>query len=112
MTREWTYDELMAQVVTPSFERMFKPDELSKFRFELRQGPRESRVFSREGGWVPVTYLGVWRLELIDGASRTGISLVQPWAEETEDEIRERLRSDLQDFIAESSFAWGQFRPV
>jgi hypothetical protein len=32
-------------------------------------------------------------------------------AEESPDEIRDRLVSELQDFIAESRFAWGEQRP-
>jgi hypothetical protein len=30
---------------------------------------------------------------------------------ETATEVYERVRSDLQDFVAESTFGWGQLRP-
>lgn len=30
---------------------------------------------------------------------------------ETAEELHERFRSDLQDFVAESTFGWGQLRP-
>lgn len=35
------------------------------------------------------------------------------WAngDETRDEVYIRVRSDLQDFVAESKFGWGQLRP-
>jgi hypothetical protein len=31
--------------------------------------------------------------------------------DETRDEVYTRVRSDLQDFVAESKFGWGQLRP-
>ncbi len=31
--------------------------------------------------------------------------------DETHEEVYTRVRSDLQDFVAESTFGWGQLRP-
>ena len=31
--------------------------------------------------------------------------------DETSDKVRTRVRSDLQDFVAESRFGWGRLRP-
>ncbi len=91
MVSDLTNDELMAVVVRPAIERLFRDGEIDGVELE-----------ERADGHVLV--------HVRAGEDECGIYLRTPGAEVTVDHQAELIVGELQDFIAESSFGWGQLR--
>jgi hypothetical protein len=72
-------------------------------RVLTRAGELEAVTVERTGGEV--------RLELTLRGEIFRTTLWSPAVEEAAADARDRLASDLQDFIAESRFAWSESRP-
>lgn len=85
----------IADVMTSA---LFRPGELEKWWIDDR-GP---------GIW-PEPAGSCW-LHALVGGERFDHFLVQPGVKESAAERAERLSSDLEDWIAESRFGWGQQR--
>ena len=91
MARELTDDELMNLVVDPAVERIFRDGELDSVRM-IREDD------------------GSLLVEFTAGDEQVGSWLHVPDVEISVEELTERVVSDLQDFVAQSSFAWGELR--
>ncbi len=87
-----TEDErLLEYVVWPAVRALFRPHEIDDVRVEEVDGQLRSVVVANN--------------ESADWTWLRG-----DWETETDARLRERLVSDLQDFIAESRFGWGTWR--
>ena len=91
-------DELFRDVVTPVLDQLLRPGELDTVRLD-----------------PPVT--GTWPPSVPVQLQVTAVGeTCHSWAwdpgqvEETPAELRARLASELQDFIAESRFGWSELR--
>lgn len=73
----------------------------------LRQLTRDGEVDGVEVGWVDGELLLAITLRGETFRDPVWAPSDPPWSPET---ARERIASDLQDFIAESRFGWGQQR--
>jgi len=69
--------------------------------FEVSSKPPEDYPFDGD--------FDLW-LHLTVGEERFDLQLGEKGVSETPEELIERIRSELQDWIAESRFAWGQLR--
>jgi hypothetical protein len=89
--------DAMAEVVVPAVRAVFKDDEVTAV----------SVTFDPEllGGSITLslTAVGEQFNDLVVQGDVTGYGI---------DEWRERLRSDMADFVSESRFGWGQDRGV
>jgi hypothetical protein len=97
MTRQgWDQAWLREQVVEPVLEAMLTEAELASSLVVLRPGPEA-------GGWTLVVTFpsDEFTSYAYQPASMAG------W---TTSMLKGSLAEDLQDFLAESSFAWGQLR--
>lgn len=81
---------VLRDVLVPVLAQLLRPGELE--RVDLRQD--DSTVWAELTLRGEVAHLWVW----------TGENALSDAA------LRARMASDLQDFIAESTFAWGQWR--
>lgn len=89
-------DKLMELVILPVTNRLLREGEPASLKIERTPPPKEEVVLCMTDD--------------TDGSS-TGHYLWQPGIPpETIEEARERFYSDLQDFISESSFGWGELR--
>ncbi len=105
MTVVMTVAELL-DAFRPVAEQMLRPDELRRARFWV----------SPHGDWeldhadddvVDDSMSVAWKIMGNRGATRSlGVELYEL------PELLYGLADDLQDFIAESSFAWGELRPI
>jgi len=98
----------LIDAVQPALREILTPAELAK---------TTTRVT-----WAPDSMTGLGRRQTMDGDEslrpealleiRTLGEHKGVWVsgEETVSEVCERVRSDLQDFVAESNFGWGQLR--
>lgn len=80
-----------AEVVLPVLRGLTRPDEVDDVAVARSGSAVRVRIVLRGETWEHV----LWEPSY------------PPWSPV---EARDRLRSDLQDFIAESSFGWGQRR--
>lgn len=91
--------DVMALIVSPVLEVMLKPEELHAASLARRQGP------DSESHWYAELELNLVGERFIDRVYESTIdSSVTEW--------RNRLASNLQDFVAESRFGWGEWRPL
>jgi hypothetical protein len=91
-------DGLFRDVVTPVLEQLLRPGELDRVRIE----PPVS------GAWPPSVPV---QLQVIAVGETCHFWAWNPGqVEETPAELRARLASELQDFIAESRFGWSELR--
>ncbi|MFZ2014975.1 MAG: hypothetical protein WAV00_14230 [Nocardioides sp.] len=86
----------MSEVVVPAIRAVFREGEVTAFTVSLDR--------ELAGGSLTLSLTAVgeeFRDLVVQGDVRAGV-----------DDWRERLRSDLADFVAESGFGWGQDRGV
>ena len=69
--------------------------------FEVTAKPPDNYPFLSPGG--------LW-LHLVVSGEQFDLMVTQDGVEESSEELTERLQSELQDWIAESRFAWGEHR--
>ena len=116
MPRDWTAETLMAEVVQPSLAAMFTADELAELDVELSQNPELFLQGVPESLRLPFLetrgFECTWYLRIALGKDVFRHYLLWSTDDLTADALGRRLRDNLQDFIAESSFAWGQLRPI
>ncbi|MBE4694338.1 hypothetical protein M3G00_03695 [Brevibacterium casei] len=91
MAHELTDAELMELVVQPAIDRIFHEGELDSVE-----------LFREDDGSLLA--------EFIAGDEQAGSWLHTPGVEISVEDLAERVVSDLQDFVAESSFGWGELR--
>lgn len=91
--------DVMASVVSPALEVMLKPDELHAVSLARRTGP------DSESHWYAELELDLVGERFVDRVYESTIDCsVTEW--------RNRLASNLQDFVAESRFGWAEWRPL
>ncbi|MEK6310677.1 MAG: hypothetical protein V4737_05885 [Curtobacterium sp.] len=106
MTVVLTVGEVLA-AFRPVAEHMLRPDEFRAARFWIApihawDEDRDEDAFAEDQDAL------VWDLCGETGSSSTlGVEI---W--DDEEQLLGALASDLQDFIAESAFAWGELRPI
>lgn len=101
----------MLQVVTPALREILTPDELAA---------TSTRVVRQTPGLFPVE----WQIrpvrmqeDTLDDRTLLEVRIFDDrcssWMQgrETAIEMYERFRTELQDFVAESTFGWGELRP-
>lgn len=91
MAHELTDAELMELVVQPAVDRIFHEGELDNVE-----------LISEDDGSLLA--------EFTAGDEQAGSWLRTPGVEITVEDLAEQVFSDLQDFVAESSFGWGELR--
>ena len=92
-------DELFSDVVTPVLDQMLRPgelDDVSAIPTPTGPWPGSEGTLLRVVAAGEPFHFWVWTPGVV---------------EETPAELRARLASDLQDFIAESRFGWAELRP-
>ncbi len=67
-------------------------------------------VDGRAPGAAPDGSVIAWLHLVVSAGEQFDLPLVQPGVVEIREEMVERVISELQDWIAESRFAWGQLR--
>lgn len=98
------------RAVRPAFHDIFTADELAATTIHALDGA--SRAVSPWPTWPAAADDSLLDDETIVSVSTLG-NTIGIWAgggRETATEAYERVRSDLHDFVAESSFGWGQLR--
>ena len=91
--------DVMAFIVSPALEVMLQPDELHAVSLARRQGS------DSESHWYADLELNLVGERFVDRVYENTIDApVTEW--------RNRLASNLQDFVAESRFGWGEWRPL
>lgn len=101
----------MLQVVTPALDEVLTADELAA---------TSTRVVRQTAGQSPME----WQIrpvrrdeDTLDDRTLLEVRIFDDrcssWMQgrETPVEMYERFRSELQDFVAESTFGWGELRP-
>ena len=91
--------DVMASIVSPALEVMLKPEELHAVSLTRRTGP------DSEPHWYA-------DLELNLVGERFHDRVYESTIDASVTEWRNRLASNLQDFVAESRFGWGEWRPL
>ena len=95
-----TWDEpgIARLVIEPTLSSMLSDAERASARSELREGPPPGR----------------WTFEMSFPHDHFSCYVYQhpEMAEWTLTEVRSHFANDLQDFIAESTFGWGQLRAL
>ncbi len=92
-------------LLTPMFRSMLSPGELATLRVQIVPMGVENPVVLEDDDLVESNSAIVrWRIEGERGSSG-GL-----WLEDGPDALVRHVQSDLQDFIAESGFGWGEFR--
>ena len=91
--------DVMAFIVSPALEVMLKPEELHAVSLARRQGP------DSESHWYA-------DLELNLVGERFHDRVYESTIDASVTEWRNRLASNLQDFVAESRFGWSEWRPL
>ena len=91
--------ELLSDVVVPVLDQLLRPGELDQVGLE----PPVT------GPWPPSE--AVLLRVVVVGEAFGSWAWTPGQVDETAAELRARLASDLQDFIAESGFGWAQLRP-
>ena len=91
--------DVMASIVSPALEVMLKPEELHAVSLTRRTGP------DSESHWYA-------DLELNLVGERFHDRVYESTIDASGTEWRNRLASNLQDFVAESRFGWGEWRPL
>lgn len=95
-------DILCSKVAWPAVAAVLHPDELTSFKIEVRAQRGDGdfavtlTVLAKSERYVDVVYESSW-LDLGDHPIEY---------------LRERLVSNLQDFVAESEFGWGELRKL
>ena len=91
--------ELLSDVVTPVLDQLLRPGELDRVGLEP----------PLTGPWPPSVAV---RVQVVVVGEAFHFWAWNPGqVEEGPAELRARLASDLQDFIAESRFGWAEQRP-
>lgn len=103
-----TVEELI-EAVQPALREILTPEELAATTTKVPWAPDfmtglgHRQTMSDNEPLRPEAMLEVRTLDEYQGIWIDG--------HETAAEVYERVRSDLQDFVAESKFGWGQLRP-
>ena len=95
-------NDVIPRVYMPVIRELLTEQELATLELSIRAAPdgaalRGDFVIGTDEEWLVVTVHG---------------EQFNAWlaSEKTDDENRDRFYSDLRDWIAETSFGWGQFR--
>lgn len=83
--------DVLAEVVVPALRRMVRPAEVDDLALSWVSEALELRITLRRERFAQTLWEPSW----------------PPWSAP---EARGRLESDLQDFVAESAFGWGEAR--
>ena len=97
IVRVISLSDALSEIVVPAVRAVFKDDEVSEISVELDPDLHEGSIV------LSLTVVGEQFRDLVVQGDVDGYRL-EDW--------RERLRSDLADFVAESQFGWGQNRGV
>ncbi|GAA2141731.1 hypothetical protein GCM10009844_12370 [Nocardioides koreensis] len=91
--------DVVAHIVAPALEAVLRPDEVDAASVARRAPSADPRH------WYAELELSLVGERLVDRVYESTIDAsVTDW--------RNRLASNLQDFVAESRFGWGEWRPL
>lgn len=99
-----TVGEVLA-AFRPVAEQMLRPDEFRGAEFWVYTDGLERLRRVVETDVADASMVLAWSIAGDDGDSWL-------WLQEGEQEMLLKIADDLQDFIAESAFAWGELRPI
>lgn len=88
---------VLSDIVLPAIRGVLKPDETEDLRLSVGNDPAS-------GVWIAELQLSVRSEEFFDRVFDSAVADMSPA------EWSERLASNLEDFVAESRFGWGQDR--